>query len=47
MITVNKWEADIIDIVTEFLYGELSDKIYMNIPQDLNKCSKQENFDKE
>ena len=47
MMMVNKWEAEIIYIVTSFLYGELPEKIYMKIPQWLNECSKQEEFDKE
>ena len=47
MMMVNRWEADIIDIVTAFLYGELPEKIYMKIPQGLNECSKQEEFKKE
>ena len=47
MMMVNKWGADIIDIVTAFLCGELLEKIYKKIPQGLNECSKQEVFDKE
>ena len=44
---LNKWEADIIDIVTAFLYGDIPEKIYMKIPQGLNECSKQEELDTE
>ena len=47
MMMINKCESDIIDIVTAFLYGELPEKIYMKIPQELNEYSKQEKFDKE
>ena len=47
MMIVNKWEDDIIDIVTAFLYGDLPEKIYMRIPQGLNECSKQEELDTE
>ena len=31
----NNWEADIVDVETAFLYGDLEEEIYMKIPQGL------------
>ena len=32
----NNWCADIVDIETDFLYGDLEEEIYMKIPVGLN-----------
>ena len=33
----NNWEADIVDVETAFLYGDLEEEIYMKIPEGLAK----------
>ena len=36
----NNWEADIVDVETAFLYGDLEEEIYMKIPQGLGSYLK-------
>ena len=31
------WNAELIDIETAFLHGEMEEVIYMNLPEGLNK----------
>ena len=33
MMLVNGWDADIVDIETAFLYGDLEEEIYMKVPE--------------
>ena len=33
----NNWEADIVDVETVFLYGDLEEEIYMKIPEGLDR----------
>ena len=32
----NGWEADIIDVETDFLYGDLEEEVFMKIPEGLD-----------
>ena len=36
LMLANDWDADIIDIETAFLYGDLDEEIYMKIPEGLD-----------
>ena len=40
-----KWNAELIDIETAFLYGEMEEVIYMNLPEGLNKIEGEEEND--
>ena len=40
------WDADIVDVETAFLYGDLEEEIYMNIPEGLNEFGKEKYDDK-
>ena len=35
MMLANIWDADIVDIKTAFLYGDLDEEIYMKVPKGL------------
>ena len=35
LLVSNNWEADIVDIETTFLYGELEEEIYIKVPEGL------------
>ena len=35
MMLANGWDADIVDIKTAFLYGDLDDEIYTKVPKGL------------
>ena len=35
MMLVNRWKAEIVDVETAFLYGELEEEIYMKVPVGL------------
>ena len=35
LLVSNNWEADIVDIETAFLYGELEEEIYIKVPEGL------------
>ena len=37
LLVSNNWEADIVDIETAFLYGDLEEKIYIKVPEGLEK----------
>ena len=47
LIIANQWDADIVDIETAFLYGELEEEIYMKIPEGLNEYTGKHYDDKE
>ena len=42
---VNEWVADVVDIVTAFLYGNLDEEIYLKLPDRLNRMKGFENLD--
>ena len=37
MMLANGWDADIVDIETAFLYGDLEEEIYMKVPEGLSE----------
>ena len=37
LMLANNWDADIVDIETAFLYGDLDKEIYMKVPEGLAK----------
>ena len=37
MMLANSWDADIVDIETAFLYGDLEEEIYMKVPEGLSE----------
>ena len=37
LMLANDWDADIVDIETAFLYGNLDKEIYMKVPEGLAK----------
>ena len=37
LLIANQWDADIVDIETAFLYGDLYEEIYMKIPEGLKE----------
>jgi copper chaperone CopZ len=43
MMIVNKWHAEIIDVETAFLYGDLQEEIYMKCPDGLDEYEEVEN----
>ena len=45
LMMVNEWVADVVDIVTAFLYGNLDEEIYLKLPDGLNKMKGFENLD--
>ena len=45
LMMVNEWVADVVDIVTAFLYGNLDEEIYLKLPDRLNKMKGFENLD--
>ena len=38
-----KWEAEIIDFKTAYLYGNLDEEIYLKIPNGYKKIQQKEN----
>ena len=46
LLLSNNWDADIVDIETAFLYGDLDEEIYMKIPEGLTEFL-QEDFDQD
>ena len=41
LLIEKQWEADIVDVETAFLYGDLEEEIYMEIPEGLNEFGKE------
>lgn len=46
LIVVNGWIAEIVDIETEFLYGDLEEVIYMTVPEGYETIVKDDNVDR-